>query len=477
MATTSAAALAAENTMLGAIIDDLQRARPEADCAAVGHIQQQLRQTEDALLDMHEESRQMRASFHEQSEALQAVRRSLGEERRATLLLQQRVHRLSSERAAAERVLTEELAQLERLWLAETNEGYATRLREAADDAVRCMHEAQSECRWLYSQLQAVLMEAPAGGAALRVQLASPPQAIATPAAPGSASSQHSGGSRGGASVTSADLANADPSADAMRSAYVRAVQRCHELQLHAARAAEADATLRPELLRAFGRIAQLQAEVDSLRRADGSAHATISPPTLDLLAADAAAAEGVPSLHHQQATSGKSPSAPAVASSVSAQEQPQKSPLQPMQQQQQQQQLLRGGVTRSPAGAMGAAGSKPRIGTPGSGGGASAAAARETAGLRAELSRARAQVVSLERALEKRETEHKGDLDALCAAQRDAADSHRTLQSERAWVRALDQMRLDDMATIQLLEQRLEQWQGRFGGVEPLELELRGHA
>ena len=34
-----------------------------------------------------------------------------------------------------------------------------------------------------------------------------------------------------------------------------------------------------------------------------------------------------------------------------------------------------------------------------------------------------------------------------------------RTLQSERAWVASLDEMRLDDMAAIQTLESRLEQW------------------
>lgn len=50
-------------------------------------------------------------------------------------------------------------------------------------------------------------------------------------------------------------------------------------------------------------------------------------------------------------------------------------------------------------------------------------------------------------------------DLEALVCAQRDAADSARVLSSERAWVRSLDQMRLDDLTTITQLEKRLHQW------------------
>ena len=57
----------------------------------------------------------------------------------------------------------------------------------------------------------------------------------------------------------------------AMRTAYVRAVQRCHELQLHSARTAEAEAALRPELARACERIAALQGEVNALRVAQAA--------------------------------------------------------------------------------------------------------------------------------------------------------------------------------------------------------------
>ena len=93
----------------------------------------------------------------------------------------------------------------------------------------------------------------------------------------------------------------------------------------------------------------------------------------------------------------------------------------------------------------------------------ADSAAAEATACARAELSRVHAQLGTVERALQRRETEHRSDLEALCAAQRDAEDAHRTLMSERAWVASLDEMRLDDLSTIMSLEMRLQQWQARF--------------
>ena len=95
-----------------------------------------------------------------------------------------------------------------------------------------------------------------------------------------------------------------------------------------------------------------------------------------------------------------------------------------------------------------------------GHGGAPSASGAvSETAALRGELSRAHAQIGELERLLERRQVEHQSDLEALGAAQREAAASQRTLLSERAWVAELDEMRIDDIATIQTLETRLEQY------------------
>ena len=94
----------------------------------------------------------------------------------------------------------------------------------------------------------------------------------------------------------------------------------------------------------------------------------------------------------------------------------------------------------------------------------ASAASARaEVAALRTELARANAHIGALERALERRESEHRNDLDALERAEREAAASHRTLMSERSWVQSLDEMRLDDLSTIMQLEMRLQQWQTCF--------------
>ena len=87
---------------------------------------------------------------------------------------------------------------------------------------------------------------------------------------------------------------------------------------------------------------------------------------------------------------------------------------------------------------------------------------------MRAELGRSQAQVAALERALERRQAEHQADLAALTAAQREATETHRVLQSERAWVKSLDEMRLDDLRTIQQLELRLQQWQERFPTHDP---------
>ena len=68
-------------------------------------------------------------------------------------------------------------------------------------------------------------------------------------------------------------------------------------------------------------------------------------------------------------------------------------------------------------------------------------------------------QVAQLERELSKRKAEHQMDLEALGAAQADAAESHRMLRSAQAWVASLDEMRVADLQTIQRLEAQLQQW------------------
>ena len=60
---------------------------------------------------------------------------------------------------------------------------------------------------------------------------------------------------------------------------------------------------------------------------------------------------------------------------------------------------------------------------------------------------------------LRQREAAHVKDLEALATVTRTALETEQTLQSERAWVLSLDEMRLSDLKTIQLLEARLRQW------------------
>ena len=78
----------------------------------------------------------------------------------------------------------------------------------------------------------------------------------------------------------------------------------------------------------------------------------------------------------------------------------------------------------------------------------------------RAALSHVHSQVVTLERELESRQSQHQSDLEALCMAQADAAESRRMLKSAQAWVASLDEMRLADLRTIAKLEAQLRQWQ-----------------
>ena len=113
---------------------------------------------------------------------------ALQPERKLRLALQHRVKCQAAEADATERVLADELATLERQWLAETDEGYASSLKIAAEEAIAGMHEAQAECKWLHEQLQAALKADATGGdgsgsAALRMQLASSLAPACSPAA------------------------------------------------------------------------------------------------------------------------------------------------------------------------------------------------------------------------------------------------------------------------------------------------------
>lgn len=82
------------------------------------------------------------------------------------------------------------------------------------------------------------------------------------------------------------------------------------------------------------------------------------------------------------------------------------------------------------------------------------------TQALRTAVGRLRSQVADLESEQARRRLAHQADLEALCAAHKDAANSARTLRSERAWLASLDEMRVTDLQTIANLEARLRQWE-----------------
>jgi hypothetical protein len=535
MAANGATALAAENGLLGSIVEDLQR-KLEASDAEVGGLRAQLKQTEDALLDVHEEGKQMKSRVGE----LEAALRS---ERKLRATLQQRVQRQAADSDATVQVLFAELCEVEQLWCAEVESGKGTQLRRAAEEAIEGMREAQAECTWLHEQLQLTLKEtggtsasdpAASSGAALRMRLASAPVPSLASRTPSSAAASHhgvdgvqDGSSGGGLAAVAAPGATSlvpvpshvgtNPSATALRVAYVRAVQRCHELQMHAASSAASDASARGELLRCRERLVELQHEADGLRsqlrRLSASSSAPGSAPSSAPSSAHRAGAESLnavaasptglcmtpPSPPEPEATppaatppaqappsslSSRTRSATGMsgggggagngrgssgggggggrvsfgggagqggtttpASSNSARERRSTAPAPP---------------PTTPAGARSAAGATGGASAASQGKGSSGAAA-EASALRTELKRAHAHISALERALERREGEHRRDLEAWAGAEREAECAHRTMMSERAWVQSLDEMRLDDIGTILRLEQCLQQWQARF--------------
>ena len=434
----------AENALLGRLIDELQKQQPKESDSAMT---KKMRETEDALLDMHQECQLMRTALREKDAALVATQRDRAQ-------LQQAVRM----QAATEAVLVAEIAGAEAAFDDEKRRSHA--FSQGGEEAIRGMRIAEKECRWLHEQMQT---------------------------ATGGSSSARGGGAG---------------SMPAMRTAYVRAVQRCHELQLHSARTAEAEAALRPELARACERIAALQGEVNALRVAQAArttrapavaieapSSAKAAPPAPAATTSSSTTPSGLATLQPGHSRLNATPAAASEGGFVSP-------PLRthelgfnrP---------IRSGGAswcgsvkmvaeadapppprsTRSGPGNSGSAGrmSLGGAGTPGSagtgqpvrdsprcghGGAPSASGAvSETAALRGELSRAHAQIGELERLLERRQVEHQSDLEALGTAQREAAASQRTLLSERAWVAELDEMRIDDIATIQTLETRLEQW------------------
>ena len=462
-----------ENALLGSIIEDLRRggARDSG-----GALEQRLAATEDALLDMHSECKAIRGELRAEKESLRKAHAHLEECRRAALSFHEQLRAEVANHRATRRVLVAELALLERQWLGATDRTYVARLRAAADDAVRGMHDAQAECRWLHGQLQAVLRD---GGAAARAAAV-----VADDARQQSDGDMPEGTGTLQLHLTAAasstrpaagplSLAPSPSDTEAMRTANVRAVQRCHELQGHMARMADEGDRLRPQLASALGRVSGLQAENDALRVA--LAHGSM-PAALEAVAPAASghnvesstaspyrprdaeaswAAASLP-LGGAMSTAASLPQAGVGPPSRITEELTSLSPLPPP--------FMHTSSGGAPGGAPCSAAPSQR-GMRGGGGmrgprGGDVGLATDASGtLRSTVVKLRSQVSHLERELAHRRSAHHSDLEALCEAHRDAAESARTLQSERSWVASLDQMRVADLQTIQSLEARLRQW------------------
>ena len=465
----------ADNALLNRMVEDLQSQLASVQQGGAGDdtLIQKLRQTEDALLEQHTEYNKAKAVLQHQHQALLSVQRD-------RQILQQTLQARKAHDVATEQILAAEITNVEASLHAEVQQSDG--LRTSSDEALRGMHAAQRECNWLHEQLQTVLQDKEEG----------------------------SGGARSSSALVAREAAAATghTSIQATRTAYVKAVQRCHELQMHAARAAEAEATLRPDLLAAMERVCALHTEVDTLRRHSSAAIAgSLHALTMgDVVSSSAAVAEPHLATLNPQHTR-LNHATPAGRSDFASPplREPSLSRIAPPRPVSHLPTSKGGGSAHAPRRMSGGApmsggGGVAAISTPRNGASpatAATAAIAEAAALRTELVRANSHISELQTQLERRQTEHHEDLSRLCAAQRDAAECTRTLQSERAWVAALDDMRLDgaaipttqcaapppatrvrvtcccvacavccaDLMTIQMLESKLDQWKHFHGG------------
>ena len=510
-ATTSS--LLEENALLGSIIDDLRK-----QGGGQQDLEQKLRATEDALLDMHAECKATRSELRAEQDALRKARAALDEGRRGMAMLQGRLRVEAAAHRVTQCVLIAEVARLERQWVGALDRGYASRLREAAETAVRGMHDAQAECRFLHEQLQSLLRDG-GGGSSARVAAAA---AAAVPGSSEGAAGPRDGAASGSmlqphqsAATSPREGEGSSPirESEEMRTQYVLSVQRCHQLQVHLARVADEGEELRPQLARALERVSTLQAEVDRLRteREERRRRAAGLPPPSLLPVPSATAARGLtpgcatPSLPRDTAAASFAAAAatdeehrPFV--SVWTQPPPPPPPIlaeelsPPLHAPFMHSSLAAlGGSHGRDAGARasrrGSGGSGGGLRGGGGGGGDGGPAAmsnavssppsaharvplNDAAALRGAVVQLRAQLSELEQELAHRRAAHQADLEALCRAHADAAASARTLRSERAWVSSLDEMRISDLKTIAQLEQRLHQWGLWNGGESGLEAE-----
>ena len=509
-ATTSS--LLEENALLGSIIDDLRK-----QGGGQQDLEQKLRATEDALLDMHAECKATRSELRAEQDALRKARAALDEGRRGMAMLQGRLRVEAAAHRVTQCALIAEVARLERQWVGALDRGYASRLREAAETAVRGMHDAQAECRFLHEQLQSMLRDG-GGGSTARVAAAA---AAAVPGSSEGAAGPRDGAASGSmlqphqsaaASPREGEGSSPNRESEEMRTQYVLSVQRCHQLQVHLARVADEGEELRPQLARALERVSTLQAEVDRLRseREERRRRAAGLPPPSLLPVPSATAARGLtpgcatPSLPRD--TTAAAAAAAAVTDeehrpfvSVWTQPPPPPPPIlaeelsPPLHASFMHSSLTAlGGSHGRDAGARasrrgsGGSGGGLRGGGGGGGGGGDGGHAavssppsaharvplNDAAALRGAVVQLRAQLGELEQELACRRAAHQADLEALCRAHADAAASAHTLRSERAWVSSLDEMRISDLKTIAQLEQRLHQWGLWNGGERGLEAE-----
>ena len=155
--------LQAENLLLGAVIEDL-RARcakddgpsqlPPAPTPPPAPAQAApLRQTEDALLDMHQECKVARQALRRQTDVLQRTQALLSDAKRANVQQKQALAAEASGSGAAERSLVLEIAALEREAAGgaaarrlRTAAARAAELEATAHEAIEGMQAAQREC-------------------------------------------------------------------------------------------------------------------------------------------------------------------------------------------------------------------------------------------------------------------------------------------------------------------------------------------
>ncbi|KAL1510164.1 hypothetical protein AB1Y20_006495 [Prymnesium parvum] len=394
-ATVSYDALLSENQLLGCVVDELRDAVARREAAA--------RQAEDALLELHHEGERTKEALLRERAELARARALLGEAVRAAHEQQQRAREAGAEGAAVELLLLREVAAVDELLLrqgagaeaqhapptpAQALSAQVGRLRSAAAEAVRGMNEAQAECAWLHQQMQQLLREAaaasPSCGAQLKLQLRHALRG----------GGEAAGGEANGVPPRSGAEAAAEAAASSS-AAYYKAVQRCHQLQSYVSELAQVDSKVRPQLLHAQERLAELHKENVELRlrlaRSEGRAGACVDGEAEE----ERGGGEGVARLE------------------LSAKEE----------------RVV------------------PRLANPTSG-----AADDESSTLRRQVSRLEAQAMA-------REAELHEAVAARVAAERARAAAEDAMATEMSWARSLDEMRLLDLAAIQQLENKLAQW------------------